>query len=296
MPCPVDGVTLEDKQAVTGLLLECGADIREINTVRKHLSKTKGGGLGQHFSPATVVSLIISDVIGNDLDVIASGPTSPDSSTFENACEVLEKHSLKGKIPSSVLNYLERGKEGKVPETPKTLANCRNYVIGDNILALRAMEEKARDLGLRPHIVTTEQKGDTAAAARVRAEEIIEGKYSGCSAIIIGGETTPVLPENHGIGGRNQHYAAVSMPAMKDCPGEWVLASVGTDGSDYLPDTAGAIVDDRSREDTENRGIDISSYIDRFDSHTLFLKMGNSLIVTGSTGTNVGDIIVYVLG
>jgi glycerate 2-kinase len=295
MPCPVDGVTLEDKQVVTGLLLECGAEIGEINTVRKHLSKIKGGGLGKLFGPARVVSLIISDVTRNNLDVIASGPTSPDSSTFDDAYSVLEKYNLVSKIPGSVLAYLDRGRKGQVPETPKSLNNCRNYIIGDNMLALKAMAEKASGLGLKPLIVTSEQKGDTATAARMRAEELMGGKYSEYNAVILGGETTPTLPEDHGKGGRNQHYAAVSMHYMKDYPGAWVLASAGTDGSDYLPDVAGAIVDNHSLELAVNKGIDVSSYIERFDSNSLFSEMGNSLIITGSTGTNVGDIIVYIL-
>ncbi|HEY94144.1 MAG TPA: DUF4147 domain-containing protein [Dehalococcoidia bacterium] len=295
MPCPVDRITLEDKQAVTGLLLECGAEIHEINTVRKHLSKIKGGGLGKHFEPARVVSLIISDVIGNNLDVIASGPTSPDSSTFNNAYSVLEKYNLISKIPGSVLDYLDIGRKGQVPETPKTLDNCRNYIIGDNMLALEAMAEKASNLELKPYIVTPALKGDTSTAARARAAEIISGKYSDYNVVILGGETTPTLPEDHGRGGRNQHYAAVSMEYMKDYPGEWVVASLGTDGSDYLPDVAGAIVDNHSLETAAIKGIDISSYIERFDSNTLFSELGNSLIITGNTGTNVGDIIVYVM-
>jgi glycerate 2-kinase len=295
MPCPVDGMTLEDKQAVTRLLLECGAEIHEINTVRKHLSKIKGGGLGKHFRPALVVSLIISDVTGNDLDVIASGPTSPDSSTFNDAYSVLEKHNLISQIPDSVLDYLERGRKGQVPETPKTLDNCRNYIIGDNMLALEAMAGKAVEFGLKPYVVTSEQKGDTAAVARMRAEEIIGGKYSDYNVVILGGETTPILPEDHGIGGRNQHYAAVSMHYMQDYPGEWAVASAGTDGSDYLPDVAGVIVDNQSLRNAGNKDIDVSSYIERFDSNTLFSEIGNSLIITGSTGTNVGDIIVYLL-
>ena len=295
MPCPVDGVTLEDKQAVTGLLLECGAEIHEINTVRKHLSKTKGGGLGKHFQPARVVSLIISDVTGNDLDVIASGPTSPDSSTFDDAYSVLEKYNLISKIPGSILSYLDLGRKEQVPETPKTLDNCRNYIIGDNMLALEAMAEKAVELGLKPYIVTSVQKGDTVAAARMRAKEIIKGKYADYNVVILGGETTPTLPEDHGIGGRNQHYAAVSMHYMNDYPGEWTIASAGTDGSDYLPDVAGAIVDNHSLVYARNNGIEITSYIKRFDSNILFSEMGNSLIITGNTGTNVGDIIVYIM-
>lgn len=294
MPCPVEGVTLEDKQAVTGALLGCGADIRQINSVRKHLSRIKGGAFCEHFAPAKVVSLILSDVIGNDLDVIASGPTSPDSSTFTEAAGVLEKYGLKNRVPESVVEYLERGCRREAPETPKKLDNCRNYIIGDNRLALEAMADKAREAGLSPVIVTSEQKGETTAVARERAAEIIAGKYSVYNAVILGGETTPVLPEAHGKGGRNQHYAAVTMQALKDFPGEWTLASVGTDGSDYLPDVAGAIVDRHTLEKAMNKGKNVDSYIERYDSNTLFREIGGSLVVTGSTGTNVGDVAVYI--
>ncbi len=292
MPCPVEGITLEDKQKTTGQLLACGADIHEINTVRKHLSMIKGGRLCEHFAPATVVSLILSDVIGNNLDVIASGPTSPDSSSFADARSVLEKYNLAGACPASVNSYLERGCRGEIPDTPKNLDTCRNYIIGDNRLTLEAMAEKARESGLRPVIVTSEQKGETGLAARLRAKEIIEGTYSGYNAIILGGETTLVLPVNPGKGGRNQHYAAVSLLALKDYPGNWTLASVGTDGSDYLPDIAGAIVDNHSL--ITSNSPDIQSYIERYDSYNLLKEIGHSLIVTGSTGTNVGDIIVYL--
>ncbi|UCC15993.1 MAG: hypothetical protein JSU58_06350, partial [Dehalococcoidales bacterium] len=202
---------------------------------------------------------------------------------------------LISRIPDNALHYLDLGRKGKVPETPKSLDNCRNYIIGENMLALEAMAETAIDLGLKPHIVTSEQKGDTAAAARMRAEEIIGGKYSDYNVVILGGETTPTLPSDHGKGGRNQHYAAVSLEYMKDYPGEWIVASTGTDGSDYLPEVAGAIVDNNSLINARNKDINVSSYIERFDSNTLFSELGNSLIITGSTGTNVGDIIVYIL-
>jgi glycerate-2-kinase len=158
------------------------------------------------------------------------------------------------------------------------------------------MAKKAEELGFTPLIVTAEQKGDTAEAAYMRAREILEGKYQGYDAIMIGGETTPKLSENAGKGGRNQHYAAISMMAMKSYPGYWVVASVGTDGSDYLPDVAGAIVDNNTLLRATSHSIDVKAYIDRFDSNTLFKKIGGSLIITGNTGTNVSDMMLYLLG
>ncbi len=295
MPYPVDEIDLADKQKITQLLLSSGAEIAEINALRKHLSEIKGGRLGGYFAPATVVSLLLSDVIGNNLSVIASGPTFPDPSTFSDAYSVLEKYSLLEAAPERVTDYLRRGCQGNAEETPKTLDNCHNYIIGDNKLALEAMAKKAEEAGFTPLIVTAEQKGETTAVAISRANEILSTKYAAYDAILIGGETTPSLPANAGKGGRNQHYGAVSILAMKQYMGKWVMASVGTDGSDFLADVAGAMVDDHSLDSAKARGIDIKAYLSRYDSNTLLARIGSSLIVTGDTGTNVGDVIIYLL-
>jgi glycerate-2-kinase len=296
LPCPVTGVTLEDKQDMTQLLLRCGADIKEINTVRKHLSLIKGGGLAGFYAPARVVSLVISDVVGDDLDAIASGPTVADPTTFADASKVLKKYGLLEKSPKNAAGFINRGCEGAEAETPKVLFNCDNYIIGNNRTALEAVAEKARDLGLKPSILTSEMTGDTSAVARSIAADMIAGKYRGFDVVLLGGETTPTVPENSGKGGRNQHYAAVSMPAMQDCACPWVIASVGSDGSDYLPDVAGAMVDNRSLDTAKAAGLDVEDYIERFDSNTLFTKMGRSLVITGPTGTNVSDIVLYLPG
>lgn len=296
MPNPVEGVSLKDKQKITELLIASGAKIGEINVVRKHLSRVKGGQLGDFYSPAKVISLILSDVIGNDLAAIASGPTTPDPSTFANAHNVLKRYNLLARAPKSVIDFIEKGQRGEAPETPKTLNNCHNYIIGDNKLALEAMAAKAKELGFAPHIITSQQTGDTTEIARSRAREALDNRYSGYNILLIGGETTIKLPPDAGRGGRNQHYAAVSLLAMADYPGQWVLASIGTDGSDFLPDVAGAIIDQNSLETAKAKGIDIEAYIKRCDSNTLLEKIGNSLIITGDTGTNVGDVVVYMVG
>lgn len=295
MPYPAKGITLEDKQETTTLLLSCGAEIEEINTVRKHLSRVKGGQFCMHFSPATVVSLIISDVIGNRLDVIASGLTTPDFSTFSDALAILKKYNLLNRVPKSVVEHLQKGEKGEIPETPKKLENCRNYIIGDIKMALEAMAEKTIFFGLNPVIVTSEQKGETTEVARLRAEEIKKGKYRKYDVILLGGETTPVLPENHGKGGRNQHYVAVSMLELKEYPREWVVASVGTDGSDFSHEYAGAIADRSSLLSLEEKGLNPEEFIEKYDSGTLLKKIGRCLVITGNTGTNVGDVIVYIL-
>jgi len=295
MPYPVDKVSLEDKQSITESLLSSGAEIAEINAVRKHLSKIKGGRLGHFYSPATVVSLILSDVIGNDLAIIASGPTVPDPTTFSDAYDVLQGYDLLDRTPKSVIDFLKKSCQGEVAETPKNLNNCYNYIIGDNKLALEAMLKKATEMGLSPYIITTEQKGNTSAVAWSRAKEILNARYAGYDAIILGGETTPKLPTAAGRGGRNQHYVATSMLAMKPYTGEWVIASVGTDGSDFLPDVAGAIVDKNSLDIAKAKEIDVESYLAIYDSNTLLDRIGKSLVITGDTGTNVGDVIIYLL-
>ncbi len=296
MPYPVEGVSLRDKQEITGLLISSGAKIDEINVVRKHLSQVKGGQLGAFYAPARVISLILADVVGNDLATIASGPTTPDPSTFTDAYDILNRHNLLTKTPKSVIGFIEKGLRGEAPETPKTLKNCHNYIIGDNGLALEAMAAKARELGFSPYIITSQQTGDTTEVAYARARELIEHKYAGYDVLLIGGETTINLPPKAGRGGRNQHYAAVSLLAMAKYPNQWLIASIGTDGTDFLPDVAGAIVDQGSLETARNMKLDIESYIKRCDSNTLLKGIGNSLIVTGDTGTNVGDIIVYLVG
>ena len=295
LPMPVEEVSLEDKQQITRLLLKSGAEINEINTVRKHLSRIKGGQLGKYFFPATVISLIISDVIGNDLGAIASGPTVPDKSTFDDAFRILSTYNLWNDVPESVQQYIEEGQAGRKPETPESLSNCKNYIIGDNRLALEAMAKRAKQLGLNPVIVTAEQRGEPGDVAVKRTQEILDGKYKDYNVIIIGGETTPKLPPSHGKGGRNQHFAASSILAMKNYPGQWVLASVGTDGSDFLPDVAGAIVDNYSLKRAKEKGLDVQDYINRYDTYSLFKELNESIIITGPTGTNVGDVMVYVL-
>ena len=295
MPYPATGIKLEDIQKFTELLLASGAEISEINTVRKHLSRIKGGQLGFYFSPSTIISLILSDVIGNDLSVIASGPTYPDTTTFSDACNVLIKYDLLSTAPERVLDHLEKGCWGKVAETAKSLDNCFNHIIGDNRLALEAMLIKAQETGFTPHLVTAEQKGDTTDAALKRADEILKTEYAGYDALIIGGETTPRLPAPAGRGGRNQHYAAVSMLAMGGYHSQWLVASIGSDGSDFLSDVAGAIVDGNSLAKAKTSELNIKAYLGRYDSNTLLNQIGNSLVVTGNTGTNVGDLMLYLL-
>lgn len=295
MPFPVKSVSLKEKLETSDLLLSCGANISEINCVRKHLSMTKGGLLARHFAPARVVSLIISDVTGNLLDVIGSGPTAPDTSTFSDAVFILEKYNIWEKVPASVSSYLKRGVKDRNLETPKKLSNAHNYILADNATALGAMALKAKSLGLGPMIVSTDQIGDPEQIAVKRAKEIRQGKYKEYNCLLIGGETTPKLPSNHGRGGRNLHYTAVTMLALKDYSKNWTMASVSTDGFDYIKEAAGAIVDNTSLGLAEAENLNISKYLTEYDTYKLFKKMSHSVVNTGYTGTNVGDIMVYII-
>jgi glycerate-2-kinase len=295
MPAPVDGVSLDDKQAVTQMLLDSGADIREINAVRKHISKIKGGQLAAHFFPAKVVSIIISDVVNNRLDTIASGPTVPDDTSFKDAYDVLVKFSLIEKVPASIKAHILAGRENRAVETPKDLVNAFNYIIADSTMSLGAMAHRAKTLGYKPLIFSTEISGDPASAAMKIGDDIARGEYQDYDILLGAGETTPALPAKHGQGGRNQHFCAVSMLALSKFDSNWAMSAIASDGVDFLKKTAGALVDRQSLQKSLDKKIDANKYLADFDSYSLLKKIDNCLIETGETGTNVGDLFVYIL-
>lgn len=295
MPAPVDSVSLDDNQKVTRLLMNSGADIQEINSVRKHISKIKGGQLAAHFFPAKVVSIIISDVIRNRLDTIASGPTVPDKTTFKDAYGVLSKYKLLDKVPVSIKNHILAGCEDNAQETPKELINAENYIIADSGMALGAMAYQAKTLGLKPLIASTEIIGDPATAATEIANDIVKGEYEGYDVLLCAGETTPTLPLKHGKGGRNQHFAATSILALQNYKAKWTMAAIASDGVDYVNKIAGALVDDTTLQIANSEKVDPGKYLRNYDSFTFFKKVGDCLIEAGPTGTNVGDLFVYIL-
>ncbi len=294
LPLPAQNITLKDIQKITKLLLTCGAEIHEINCVRKHLSKVKGGQLAKFFAPAKILSLIISDVVGNDLDTIASGITAPDKTTWQDVYYILKKYKLLSQVPKNIIKLVLAGLNKKTPETPKKLINCDNYIIASNLIALKAAAKQAKKLKLSASIITDKQIGVTQKVANNIAKKIINNKYKN-QVIIFGGETTPTLPQKHGIGGRNQHFTATTILALKNLGGNYTMASIGTDGIDYIPQAAGAIIDQQTLNKIQYKKIDIEKYINNFDSYNLFKKINNSLIKMNNTGTNVGDIIVYII-
>jgi hydroxypyruvate reductase len=302
LPMPAAPITLEEKRATTSLLLACGANIHEINAVRKHISRIKGGQLARLAYPAQVLTLLVSDVVGDDLDVIGSGPTAPDASTFAGAQAILDKYGLGERIPAAVRERIERGMRGEIAETPKpgdpAFERTTNVIVGSNRLAVDAAARKARELGLRPVVLSTVIEGEAREVARMHAAIAREVRATGRPlkpplCLISGGETTVTLRGN-GLGGRNQEFvlaAAIDLAGSK----EVVVLSGGTDGTDGPTDAAGAIADGATLERAGRLGLDARRFLAENDSYRFFDALGD-LLRTGPTGTNVMDLRLVLVG
>jgi glycerate 2-kinase len=302
MPLPSKGLSLSDKQKTTQLLLTSGARIDEINAVRKHLSDFKGGRLAEKLYPATVVSLIISDVVGDRLDSIASGPTVPDSTTYSDAYNVLNERGLWHKIPRSVRNHIMEGKKGRFPETPKEgskiFKRVHNFLIGTNKESCRAAARVLERRGYRTLILSTRIQGEAREVGKVVssiASSINENQLpiNPPAAIVVGGETT-VTVHGKGRGGRNQELILSAALSIRGLPGI-LISSIGTDGMDGPTSAAGAVADGSTVERGLRRGLDADTYLRENNSHEFFKKI-NDLIITGPTGTNVNDILIAIVG
>jgi hydroxypyruvate reductase len=295
-PAPVESVTLAEKQVVTKLLLAAGATINELNAVRKHLSRLKGGQLARAAAPAPVVALLLSDVIGDPLDVIASGPTAPDPTTFEDALGILYRFAILDRVPASVRAHLEAGAGGRIAETPKAhdaaLRAVTNRVIGNNGLVVEAAAAEARRRGLAPLVLTRRLQGEAREAARVFGAILHEVAAFGqpgapATCVIAAGETT-VTVRGSGKGGRCQEFSLAAALEVAGLQNVVVLAA-GTDGSDGPTEAAGAVADGGTVERARARGLEPGSFMDRNDSHALFSALGD-LVTTGPTGTNLLDL------
>lgn len=303
LPSPVPGITLAEKQATTQLLLSCGATIHELNCVRKHLSALKGGQLAHLAYPAKLETLILSDVIGDPLDVIGSGPTVPDTSTFADAWEILYKHRLTGKIPASVRDHLEQGVNLRIPETPKPgdriFRKLRNQLVGSNRLSLEAAQAKAKELGFRALLLSTSLDGEASEAAKTFAAIAREVRASGNPAkapvaLLAGGETTVALSNHHGLGGRNQEMAlavAIGIEKLERV----VFLAAGTDGTDGPTEAAGAFATGTTLRRAAEIEFDAHEFLERNDSYHFFKPL-NDLLITGPTGTNVMDLYLMLVG
>ena len=302
LPSPCPGLTLADKQETIQVLLSCGATIHEINTIRKHLSRIKGGQLALSAHPARVVSLILSDVVGDDLDVIASGPTVPDPSTFQDCMNILSRYRIAEKLPKAISSHLVKGAQGKIKETPKpghpAFDHTDHFIIGNNFQALDSARLYAESLGYNTVMLTSLLTGETRDAAYFHAAIVREMTQSGHPAgppacLLSGGETTVTL-KGSGKGGRNQEFALASAIALGGLE-PVVLLSAGTDGTDGPTDAAGAIMDGTTLARAEAKGLDAAVYLADNDSYHFFQTLGD-LFITGPTRTNVMDVRIALVG
>ncbi len=302
LPLPHAGLTLADVVRTTDLLLRSGADITEMNTVRKHLSRIAGGQLARAAAPARLISLVVSDIVGSPLDAIASGPTVPDPTTYADALSVLEKYRLTAQVPPAVLDTLRRGEEGGLPETPKpgdpVFASTRVVVLTDNAAAARAARDAAAGLGFQTLLLSTFIEGEAREVGRVLAgiaREIARTGYPvarpGC--IVAGGETTVTVTGN-GRGGRNQEVALAAARPLDGLP-DVLVVSFATDGTDGPTDAAGAVADGTTLARARARGLDPIHHLAANDAYPLLDALGD-LIRTGPTNTNVNDLMLILCG
>jgi len=301
LPLPSPGLSLQDKQDTIKVLLSCSATIHEINTIRKHTSMLKGGRLAQATYPATLVSLILSDVVGDDLDVIASGPTVPDSSTFSQCIEIFNKYDIIDKLPEPVVQHIQDGAAGRISETPKdgdpAFEQTRNLIIGSNMETIQAAKQKAERLGYNVLVLSSMIEGETRHVAYVHGAIAREITKTGNplpppACILSGGETTVTL-KGTGLGGRNQEFA---LAAALDIAGSKniVVLSGGTDGTDGPTDAAGALADTTTTERAVAMGFNPHHFLANNDSYHFFQKLGD-LFVTGPTNTNVMDLRIILV-
>jgi len=300
-PAPVPPITLADKQAMTRLLLAAGANINQLNAVRKHCSRLKGGQLARAAAPARVHALLLSDVVGDPLDVIASGPTAPDTSTFAEALGILDRFGLRERAPAAIVDRLERGRRGLVPETPKSddpiFDRVTNTVIGNNRLVVDAAASRASALGYRPQVLTRALEGEArevAAQLCALAREVQQGRgpVAAPACLIAGGETT-VTVRGKGLGGRCQEFALAAAVALDGRPGIVALAA-GTDGTDGPTAAAGGLADGETAGRARRRGIDPPAALGENDSNPVLGALGD-LVVTGPTSTNLLDLYLLLV-
>ena len=301
LPAPAPGISLADKQEATRQLLACGATIDQINALRKHLSAAKGGLLARAAAPAQICALMLSDVIGDPLDTIASGPTHPDSTTFAYCLELIDRYDLRQQLPASVRQRLEAGAGGTLPETPKPgdpcFADSVSLVVGNSSLAIDAAAAQARAHGYEVLVLTSRLQGEAreaAAALTAVAQEVAHADRPGAkpACLIAGGETTVTL-RGDGKGGRNQELALAASLHLDGWPAITLLSG-GTDGTDGPTDAAGALVDGATLARARAMDLQARAFLDRNDAYHFFQAL-DDLVITGPTGTNVMDLQILLI-
>lgn len=302
LPLPAPGLTLADLQAVSTALLNSGATIAELNAVRKHLERIKGGGMARLAAPAPLSALILSDVVGDTLDVIAGGPTVPDPTTYADAWAVLEKYALLDHTPPAVVRHLQAGLAGRIPETPfpkdPLFAQITHHLIGSNRQAALAACQEAERLGYRSLLLTSKLEGEARRVGRViaalaRSARWYDVRQKPSVCLVLGGETT-VTVRGSGQGGRNQELALAAAIDLDGIDGAAVMA-LATDGRDGPTDAAGAIVDGHTMALARGLGLDPAAALNNNDAYPFLEKVG-ALMFTGPTGANVGDVTVILVG
>jgi len=304
LAAPAKGITLDDKARVTSLLLRAGATIHELNTVRKHLSRLKGGGLARTASPARVATLVLSDVVGDDPSTIASGPTVPDPTTYGDALAVLERHGVLADAPPTVVARLDAGARGELSETPKPddplFRRVATRIIGSNRLTVEAAAREARRQGMRAVVLTTRLEGEAREVARALTAVLRECAETGRPSrppvcLLAGGETT-VTVRGEGRGGRNQELVVASVEPLSRFAHHAVVASLATDGIDGMSEAAGGIADQESRRRAAEIGLaPPAAFLAASDSRAFLAPLAD-LIITGPTGTNVVDLTLLMAG
>ncbi|MGD9900695.1 MAG: glycerate kinase [Calditrichaceae bacterium] len=298
LECLPDEITLTDLMDLNRILLSCGASINEINTIRKHISLVKGGRLAYATAPAQTITLILSDVIGDPIESIASGPTAPDPTTYLQALEIIQKYHIQDRVGKSIVKYLSDGESGKIADTPDVMdpvfEKVRNIIIGNNRLAVEKARETASANGYKPVVLTDRMEGEVKEIARLIGGMIKSGIKSGIPAdspacLILGGEPTVTI-NGMGLGGRNQEMALAVLQEMKDINEPFYFCSIGTDGSDGPTEAAGAWIDQDTFSRAVRKNLDPGAYLQNNDSYHFFKKL-NQLVVTGPTRTNVMDLI-----
>lgn len=295
---PAEGITLDDLQAMTDALLASGATINEVNCLRKHCSAVKGGQLARAAHPATVITLALSDVIGSPLDVIASGPCVPDASTWEDAWTIVRRYGLQNKLPQSILDRLQAGQDGKIPDTPKPddpiFAKTRSHVVADNRIAALSALRRAKNLGYNALLLTTYLEGEAAHVGKVAAGLGKEIRAHGTpirapACLILGGETTVTLGQDPGQGGRNQELALAAALALQEWPNITVI-SLATDGTDGPTDSAGGVADWQTVARGRDQGLDAEAHLRAHNAYP-YLHATHDLLISGPTQTNVNDLV-----
>ena len=297
---PADGVSFRDKQEITQILLRCGARIEETNAIRKHISKVKGGRLARLACPSTLISLILSDVVGDSISAIASGPTAPDPTTFSECQLILDRYKLRTEKSGSVYRLIDKGRAGEIEETPKPgdrlFNNVLNVVIGSNRTAVNAAKDQAESMGYNVKVIDDLAEGEAtelAVAHAIIAKEIYHsGTVRRPACVISGGEATVTL-RGDGLGGRNQEFAVATALEIEDLDGIVALIG-GTDGSDGPTEAAGGIVDGSTIRRGKTQGVDARYYLRRNDSYH-YLQATDDLLVTGPTFTNVMDLRLFII-